>query len=248
MSSEYRRPAVHSTVAASVAATVAILAALIAVPAPAKAADGFQYWGYYHLRDGEWQFATKGANAITPKDGAVEGYRFAISTVDQARPPRVETTFDEICGGTDAAAGQKRIGIVLDYGTADEAPQGRRLPESRPQGHCAVVPERFSTQQALESVADLRIQDGLICAIDGFPVTGCGEEVTDVEIPAQEPTLALQVADHADESSSAAGDGSAGDGAAAATGGSVPWSLVAVAVVLVVLAAAAVLLARRRRA
>lgn len=224
------------------AVTLAALATLVTntAPAGASAEGGFTFWGYYHLRNGTWEASQEGAGSITPREGVVEGFRYATTTETEFnRPPRVDTSFAEICGDAEAPDGRKRVALVIDYGTVEDAANGGKPPPA--EGHCAVVPEGFSTQQALESVASLRIED-FICAINGYPETGCGEQVSNVQIPADEPTVALQL----DSDASNADDGAAV--AAEESESGVPWSLIGVAVLVVLLAVVAVMLARRRRA
>src|SRR5262245_33535661 len=55
-------------------------------PDPA-AAEAYRFWGFYQWKDGAWTFASKGPAAITPADGAVDGWRLAVS--GESTPPRV---------------------------------------------------------------------------------------------------------------------------------------------------------------
>lgn len=239
---------------ASVSCLIA-LATLTLLAGAASAEDGYRFWGYYHLTDAEWVSSNKGAASIEPEDGQVEGFHFAVAGATPTRPPRVDTSFDEICGATEADNGEKRVGIVIDYGSEQEAPEGEQPPA--PEGVCAVVPEKFSTQQALDSVAELRLDDsGLLCGINEYPATGCGDAVKNADIPTDEPTVELQLsADAADDATDdTAGDttGDADASAAAADDGDeasedgFPWSLVVIAALVALLGGAAVALSRRR--
>ncbi|USQ77530.1 SCO2322 family protein [Ornithinimicrobium cryptoxanthini] len=170
-----------------------VLALAVAVVAPMAAhAVAYQFWGFYQLtNDGEWDFATEGANAAVPEDGAVDGYRFAFSAGDDdERVPRDAPGFDDLCAGTAAADGMKRVGLVLDTGRDVDAPEGETPPE--PSARCVVADEDATSQEILvQAVQDIRTDDsGLICGIAGFPEQGCGDEVsepTPEQLAADEP-------------------------------------------------------------
>jgi hypothetical protein len=217
-----------TTVAAVVAGCLAALAALAWAP-PAQAATGYTFWAYYHLDDGRWVASMKGADGVVPPGGAVEGFRYATTTGTPDRPPRAVPSFADICAGTDAAPGQKRVGIVLDYGTAQDAPDGQSPP--RAEAACAVLPPGASTQQALESVRPLRIEEGLICAVAGYPASGCAEEVADPAIPRTEQRVDLRLPSEAQQQTAAGG---------------APWPLVGIGVLVLALGGGGGMLARRR--
>ena len=169
---------------------VSVLAALFLslLSGPAEAAS-YRYWGYYTWTDGAWAFATKGPDQTAPADGGVEGWRFAVTTESGSpRVPRAAGDFDAICTSTDAAAGKKRVAVVIDGGVSDDAPEGTTPPE--PRGACALVDESASGAEVLAAVATVRVEKALICAIDAYPAQGCGEPV-DIEPP---PTPDAQVA------------------------------------------------------
>lgn len=158
-----------------------VLAALLAVAlgaltiAPAQAA-AYRFWAFYQLTDGAWAFAQKGSDQTVPADGSVEGWRFAVSDTTETRFPRAVLTFDQICGATPAQDGSKRVGIVIDYGRAADSADESAPPD--PKATCAVVsPESSSTEALREAAGDLRSEKGLLCAVSGYPATGCGAEV-----------------------------------------------------------------------
>ena len=57
---------------------IAILAMTSIAPA-ARAETAYRYWTYWQGNAGSWQFATQGSATSNPLDGAVEGWRFAIT-------------------------------------------------------------------------------------------------------------------------------------------------------------------------
>jgi uncharacterized membrane protein YgcG len=153
---------------------------LIAVASPAQAA-GYRYWSYW-LRDsgGAWTYARTGPAMHVPRDGDVEGWRFAVSkdAADKAAQPRGAADFAAICAGTPAREGTKRIALVIDAGTAADAPGGETPPG--PRTACARVAKNASSADALAAVArPLRYDSaGILCAIGGYPGAGCGEQVS----------------------------------------------------------------------
>ncbi|NBE56583.1 SCO2322 family protein [Streptomyces boluensis] len=154
-----------------------LLIALFTAATPAQA-TGYRYWSFWYQKGGAWAYASQGASTAKPADGDVEGFRFAVSedSKDAARP-RGEARFGEICGDTAAKDGSKRVALVLDFGTAKDAPKGEAPP--KPRTACARIPADGTSAEALAAVAKpLRYgSDALLCAIAGYPETGCGEQV-----------------------------------------------------------------------
>lgn len=222
-----------------------VLVAMVSVTAlasPAQAEDGYQYWHYFHLDGDAWAFAETGPADHQPTEGDVEGFRFGTSTMSQPIEPRAdlaEVTFDAVCEGTEAAAGEKRVALVLDFGTED----GDGTPPE-PRAECATGPEAASTQELLESVADLRVEDGMVCAVDGYPATGCGDPVADAQVPTEEEPVAFALA--SDETSE--DEGTTDAGAEDSTGSGLLWPLVGVALLVVLVAVGALLMRRRNTA
>jgi hypothetical protein len=123
-------------------------------------------------------YATQGPSTARPSDGDVQGFRFAVSEdSDDAAKPRGAAGFDAVCSGTAARDGQKRIALVIDFGTAADAPAGETPPSARTA--CARVPSDATSADALAAVAKpLRYDtNALLCSIAGYPRKGCGEVV-----------------------------------------------------------------------
>ena len=248
------RQILHRTARALFAVLVATTAS-VALASPAQAEDGYQYWHYVHLQDGAWAMAETGPADHVAEDGDVEGFRFGTSTMSQPIQPRTddEVTFEAVCEGTEAAEGEKRVAVVLDFGTDEDA---GTPPENR--AECAVGEESASTQDLLQTVADVRLEGGLACAIDGHPETGCGVPVTDVQVPAEEEPVSFALpasAESAEESAEATGDetgDAAGDDPAAVEEQSsgddgTLWTLVGVALLVVLIGAVALAMSRRNK-
>ena len=207
-------------------ALAVLLAALVLTAGAAQAAQatGYRYWSFWDRDGGSWSYASLGPSLSRPDDGDVQGFRFAVSEDSQdATRPRGAAEFAVICARTPARDGKKRVALVLDFGTAADAPSGERPPARRTV--CARVAPDATTADALAAVAGpLRYDsNALLCAIDGYPRKGCGEQVASGFSP---------------EATNTSSDDSAG-------GASV--GLVAGAAAVVVLGGAAIWQARRRR-
>jgi hypothetical protein len=199
-----------SVLGARRSALAVVLGLLVALVLPASAANAaaYRYWGYYQWDGSTWQFASKGPDQLKPADGSVEGWRFAVAAPDSTRLPRVEVSFDEVCAGTDAASGKKRVAVVIDYGRAADSEDGATPPE--PIAECASVDAAATGLEVLGAVADVRADKGLVCGLDGYPATGCGGEVKSVSAAAKAPdqpvTLAPEDSASADTRTAAADD------------------------------------------
>lgn len=173
-------PGVPATSVASTAATPSIVAA----------SSAYRYWSYWWGQaDGGWTYASMGAPSTQPKDGAVEGWRFAISGdgPSSARAPRTQANMATLCPDLKAApSGQKRVAVVLDFGTAAEAPRGESPPPARVA--CVVVPSSANGVQVLAAATSIRSKDGLVCALSGYPQAECATAVaTTPATPARPP-------------------------------------------------------------
>ncbi|WP_053171383.1 SCO2322 family protein [Streptomyces sp. SBT349] len=195
---------------------------------------GYRYWSFWTWDEGEgrWSYATQGPGLLRPGDGDVLGFRFTASARSgDAEGPRGPADFAAVCGGEGTAGGDggNRVALVIDFGTADDAPGGATPPERR--AECAALPEGATAAEALAATAEpLRYNaDALLCAIAGYPEAGCAES--------------LAGGGPADE------DGSAGDGSGGSDGGAtLAWAAGAGAVALLGGAAWARARARRRQA
>jgi hypothetical protein len=165
------------TAATLLTVTVTALLALLTATAPALAQEqSYRYWGYYTLDGTGWTFAQTGPSEALPADGSVEGWRFAVTGESSTRVPRATPDVDALCGDVEVPEGSKRVGVVLDFGTAEDAPDGQTPPA--PRGACAVVPVEASGSDVLAAVAEVRVGDGgFVCGIDGYPESGCGDQV-----------------------------------------------------------------------
>lgn len=227
--------------------------------APSASAAAYKYWSYQTWTDGKWASATKGPADVTPKDGAVDGWRYAVSgDTTPPRVPRADGDFEAICGSTPEAEGKKRVAVVIDYGIAEEAPKGEKPQPAR--GECASVATKASSAEVLAAVAEVRQDEqGLTCALDGYPKTGCGDPVEkEPKVPSPEPSVELRIAGDDAAGSDSEGAGSRDEGAGTAadedsanaaeeSGGSAPTIIGIVIAVVIVAGIAVAAIARSRR-
>ncbi|MFG2889338.1 SCO2322 family protein [Streptomyces sp. NPDC048248] len=217
--------------------------------APAQAQE-YRYWSFWNSKaggsGGSWAYATEGPATMRPADGAVEGFRFTVSADSAAAAgPRTAADFDAICEGTPAKENSKRVGVVIDFGSAADAAGGERPP--KPRTHCAVVPEDASAGEALAAVArPLRYDShALLCAVADYPRSGCADQVDGSGDKGSKDAPGAGSAPEDASSGRSAGQGS-GTGSDSEDGGPSAGLLGGGAAVFA-LGAAAVWQARRRR-
>lgn len=209
---------VRRTTAPALALALGVL--LLALGGAGQAhAVGYRYWSFWDLTGGTWTYATEGPSTARPSDGDVEGFRFAVSEDSgKAVRPRGEREFGAICSGTPARQGTKRVALVIDSGTAADAPSGERPPA--PRTACARVAPDATTAEALAAVAKpLRYDtNALLCAISGYPRTGCGDPVS-----ASGPTASARPGSAGQDGQGPSVGLWAGVAAVAALGGAAVW-------------------------
>jgi hypothetical protein len=173
------------------AAVVTFVVAAVApalFAAPAADAASYRFWSYWTVDSGSWTFAQVGPATLRPKDGAVQGWRFSVSADSaSALKPRIGPggAFDEVCGGTSAEDGKKRVALVVDFGIPSHAPSGDAPPAESLRGTCVVANDRADGWDVLVQAGYGIRSDGsgLVCALSGYPQRGCGETVKDPTPP-----------------------------------------------------------------
>jgi hypothetical protein len=211
-----------------------LLAGTVATTAHAE--DGYRFWGYYQWSGSQWAFSQKGADVVVPADGAVEGWRYAVGGA-KPRVPRAAGDFEAICGKTPAESGKKRVALVVDPGTPEDALSGEKPGPAT--GTCVVTDPQATGAKILAAVAPVRIEKGLTCGIDGYPSKGCGDQVKNIKVPATDEPVTLEIKPAVGSTAAPAAAESDDDGA--------PWSgIIIAAVAVVVLGGGGLLLSRRR--
>ena len=165
---------------------------------PASAESGYRYWGYFQAPAGAttWTAAMTGPS-VKLKDGDVEGWAFTASSNDiPATAPMMDPDFAALCSSQSAVAGKIRVGLVVDFGSGDIAPQGETPKEFFSQ--CVTVPEGSTGLDVLQAAFKVRAdKSGLICSIAGYPANECGAPI---EMPSPSPSLLVTTQGSSDKS------------------------------------------------
>ncbi len=160
--------------------SVAAIATTSFIPSAQAGEKGYRYWGYFQSAPGQssWTMAQTGPTTVVP-DGSVEGWAFTFSSesVPDAATPRVVPNFSRICGTTKIpAAGKKRVGIVVDFGSIFLKPKGESLPRSF--SKCLVLDKKAIGSDVVYAVAKIRASSsGFICGLNEYPANECGVEI-----------------------------------------------------------------------
>ena len=152
---------------------LAAIAAASALSPAALAQSSYRYWGYWQATTGRWVFAQQGPATSVPPDGSVEGWRFGVSGASAGLTPRAAaaSAFAIACRDIKPRAGTKRVAVVVDPGLAVQAPPGEQPFASAVR--CAQVPTDASGYDVLRAVTEVRIGNGLVCGIGGYPRSEC---------------------------------------------------------------------------
>lgn len=181
-----------------IALSVLILSLL--APIPSHGAKGYRYWGYFQATAGAsaWSAAMTGPS-VEVNDGDVEGWIFVFSSNDiPAVTPMMDPDFATLCGETPETSGKIRVGLVVDFGAGNIAPDGEIPNEFF--SDCVVVDKGSVGLDVLEAALDVRAGDsGLICGIAGYPASECGAEIDE---PAAEQVVAIERTEEQENSSS----------------------------------------------
>src|SRR4029077_2104248 len=96
--------------------------------------------------------------------------------------------YTNACKGKTPGDGNKLVVVVLDYGTAEDAPKG----EPPPHGvvaDCVEIAKNGSGLDALGAASvSVRQKDGLVCGLNGYPKTECAPAVTSSPSPTAKPS------------------------------------------------------------
>jgi len=149
-------------------------------PANAGTEKGWRYWGYFQAAPGSnsWNYALTGPAGSTPKDGAVEGWKFSFSsdTVDTGNPT-LKPNFKAICSATKAQSGMVRVAVVVDFGLRAIAPTGENIQQTIRQ--CVTIKSGSNGLDILNKVVPIRTSsDGFVCGLNNYPAKECSTEIT----------------------------------------------------------------------
>lgn len=152
---------------------VLLLIASNVMPGAAHAST-YRFWNFWTTEKNDWVYSQLGPASTFPEDGSVQGWVFAATDADsQSVQPSTDpaTAFDEACGDTLASTGEKRVALVIDSGSLNIAPEGQTPPALVLA--CAVGSSEASGYELLNSVTELRTENGFICAINAYPAMEC---------------------------------------------------------------------------
>jgi hypothetical protein len=144
----------------------------------AEAAKGYRYWGYFQAApDSSTWVASMTGPTTKLADGAVEGWSFSASNdVVPATPPSDEADFATLCADTPQAAGKIRVGLVINFGPDEIAPNNEMPPNTILS--CALVKKNATGVDVLNATVKVRNdKSGLLCGIEGYPKSECGPEI-----------------------------------------------------------------------
>ena len=187
-----------TTVVAGVLVAVGLVLAAVLSAAPAEAST-YRYWTYWwgsgsgKTAQG-WTFAQVGPAGHRVNDTWVLGWRYETSTTTTASErPRQSPDFAALCPSLAAVAGQDRVAVVVDYGTATDAPPGQSPPStSTVRVECLTLPASPQHQTGVQALAaanvTVRSENGLVCALDGYPVGECAPVIPDPVASAPSPS------------------------------------------------------------
>ncbi len=174
----------HRRAAALLITVLTAALATIALAAPAQAAS-FRYWSYWQGATGTWVAAETGPGDHTLVDSDVQGWRFTITAAVPTQGPDNAPVFADLCPDLAAAGttdGQVRVAVVLDSGYTADAPEGQTPPADVVS--CVTLPEGSTGNQALAAAGAVTEDNGLVCAVNGYPEGECGAEVADADAAA----------------------------------------------------------------
>ena len=187
MAISYARNFFNSRKLKSLLAVAVSLPLLLLTASTAQAETAWRYWSYWTQTDGTWQMSMTGAADVEAVDGSVQGWRYITAGLEIGKEfaPRSEATFTDICGTTQTREGFARVAVVVDFGDPSDYSDDTTPPEVITE--CVALEVGSPSSLLLPNIVELREENGLICAVNGFPSSGCGEEV---ELSAtDEPTL-----------------------------------------------------------
>lgn len=161
-------------------ATMLLALGISAAMAPTAQAEAYRYWSYWQGQSGTWTASQTGPGGYQLVDADVQGWRFAISTEAPATGPDNAPDFAALCpalADSGPVAGSLRVAVVIDSGTAAEAP-GDEVPPADTIS-CVTVPEGSTGNQAIAAATGVREADGMVCALGGYPASECSAAVSD---------------------------------------------------------------------
>jgi hypothetical protein len=200
------------------------------VSAPAAEAVSYRYWTYWSgERPGTaaaWTFSSRGPATDVVKDGTVIGWRFAVTAQAGTTRPRAAAGLATLCPDlADPVPDRTRVALVVDYGTAADAPPGQQPPlTGSVRVECLTIAGSRVTGATVldEAGVAVRTENGLLCALDSYPRGECAPVVRSTgsrptASPSAKPTRTASAKPSAARTSASATPSSARSSSAAAS-------------------------------
>lgn len=188
-----------TTARTSAAVVLGVLVALVGLPvltAPAAEAATYRYWTYWSgERPGgsaTWAFSSRGPATDVVKDGTVIGWRFAVTSQAGTTRPRASAALATLCPDLASVVPDRtRVALVVDYGTAADAPPGQQPPlaDSVRVECLELAGSRVTGATVLDAAGiAVRTENGLLCALDSYPRGECAPVVSTGARPTPSPS------------------------------------------------------------
>lgn len=175
--------------AVAIAALTTALVATSSLQAVAAQPDGtFRFWSLWSADNGVWRPEPGNAALVElPARSAVAWHFVSGPTqLDQSHAPDVPADFRSLCPDPLPGTGTP-VAVVIDPGDLTEAPPGQTPPDDRVE--CIRVPGAPTAASALAAaaVAVRAGEEGIVCAIDGYPTQECAAAVSEQSAAAPAP-------------------------------------------------------------
>lgn len=103
-----------------------------------------EYWAFWRLVDGAWQYSVQGAGVARVRDGDVNGWAWGAGSVERGAEPPLQT-FAQICPVAEAVTAQPTLPLISEAATAQPTPQPvRAAPEAQAAGGASPAPPNRS--------------------------------------------------------------------------------------------------------
>ena len=144
---------------------------------PALAAEEYRYWSYWHVEAGSWALSDVGAGSHGAETGQVQGWRFIAGPVTPTSElaPRALPEFSEVCTAKPTSTKVAQVAIVIDFGSPSDYVNGESPPKIIEQ--CVEVDLGSPSSFALAQIAEVREDNGFVCALNRLPAQGCADVV-----------------------------------------------------------------------
>ena len=169
-----------------------LIFAFVVMPGAAQAST-YRFWNFWTVSENSWVYSQLGPASTIPEDGSVQGWVFAATDADSASvAPSVDSTvvFEKACSDFPEVPEQKRVAFAIDSGSSDIAPEGQMPPGL--ELICATGEIGAHGYELLNSVTELRTENGFICAINSYPAMECSALFDPQDIQEQVQVIASE--------------------------------------------------------